>query len=310
MSGQSSAIIFVPGIRPKPPADRHEAELKRCLAAGLKRLPMDEAQAVSIASLLDVVGWSWHFYGIHKDIEIDRAGIERLLTINDDPERVAREAVSPGRRLTGALYAFADKFPTLSGYFQTRRMETRVHEVRRYFSNRNGEADALRSMVVKKLRLAWNENKRVMLIGHSFGSVIAYDALWELSHSGGAGNGNTGQVDMFVSMGSPLTLRFIRQHIKGVNESGSMRYPTNIKRWINFAAIGEVTALDRKLADCFGEMCDLGLLDSIEDDLKVLNQFRDPDGLNVHKCYGYMATTAACSLISEWCGANIGNSAG
>jgi len=297
MPDKSATIIFVPGIRPKPPADQQGAELRRCLEIGLKRLDIDGDEAARFSSLLNVVGWSWHFYGIHKDIEIDRAGIERLLTVSDDRQRVVREATSPGRRILRAMYAFTDRFPTVSGYFMTRRMETRVHEVRRYFANRNGEADSLRAMVVKKLRHAWNEDKRVLLLGHSFGSVIAYDALWELSHL----QSNPGKIDLFVSMGSPLTLNFIRQHLKGATESGRRRYPTNIGRWVNLAAIGEVTAMDRRLADCFADMCKLGLVDSIYDDLDVVNQFRDPEGLNVHKCYGYLASATASSLIYEWC---------
>ena len=296
MPQQSSKIIFVPGIRPKPPADQHKAELQRCLKAGLIRLEVAESEAETMAAALDVVGWSWHFYGIHKDIETDRAGIDRLLRVDDAPDSVIAEARSPGRRLMSALYGFTDKFPALSEPFMTRRMETRVHEIRRYFRNRHGEADALRSMVVKKLHQAWSLDERVLMLGHSFGSVIAYDALWELSHT----ERNPGRVDMFVTMGSPLTLQFIRQHIKGVTERPERRYPTNVRRWINLAAIGEVTALDRRLADCFAGMLSGNCVESIEDNLEVVNQFRDPEGLNVHKCYGYMATPTVGRLVRDW----------
>ena len=62
----------------------------------------------------------------------------------------------------------------------------------------------------------------------------------------------------------------------------------------------EVTALDRKLSHLFGEMLELGLVDSIDDDLNVVNQFHEHDGLNVHKCYGYMASSEVSRLVLGW----------
>jgi hypothetical protein len=288
-------IIFVPGIRPKPPADQHAVELRRCLESGLRRLGVDPSTSHSIAAALEVVGWSWHFYGVHKDIESDRQGIERLLAAESDSQQVAREATTFGRRLGKTLYWFADHFPRMAGVFATRRMETRVHEVRRYFDDRNNEADAIRSMLIKRLRQAWQSNQRVLLLGHSFGSVIAYDALWELTQE----SADLGHVDLFVTMGSPLTMKFMRQRIKGVNETGVARYPGNINRWMNFAALGEVTALDTRLADCFQDMQSLGLVQSIDDDLEIINAYRDADGLNVHKCYGYLANKTIAALIRD-----------
>jgi hypothetical protein len=46
----------------------------------------------------------------------------------------------------------------------------------------------------------------------------------------------------------------------------------------------------------------LGLIESIQDNLGILNQYREPDGLNVHKCYGYLA----CPTIAAEIGAAIG----
>jgi hypothetical protein len=295
MPEPDTAIIFVPGIRPKPPADLHGAALRRCLETALIRLGCAPDQAREIAAQLEVVGWSWHFYGIHKDIESDRPGLERLLAQEDNPVQVAREATTFGKRVGKILYWIADRFPRLVGIFATRRMETRVHEVQRYFLNRNNEAKAIREMVISRLRQAWQQNQRVILLGHSFGSVIAYDALWELAHE----LHDQRQVEWFVTLGSPLTMKFMRRRILGADQAVANRYPTNIRQWFNFAALGEVTALDTRLGDCFAEMRALGLVDSIEDDLTILNQYREPDGLNVHKCYGYLANPTVAAFIRD-----------
>jgi hypothetical protein len=174
-------------------------------------------------------------------------------------------------------------------------MQTRVSEIKRYFTDSCGEAGAARAMLAEVLNDAWARQERVLLIGHSFGSVIAYDALWELSRKA-----DCGQVNLFMTMGSPLTLNFIGRHLKGSHERGSDRYPKCIGRWINLAAVGEVTALDRKLSKRFQEMQTLGIVDSIEDDLNVINQFHENNYLNVHKCYGYMASSEVSKLVLEW----------
>jgi hypothetical protein len=300
MTHKPPAIIFVPGIRPKPPAELHSAQLQRCLFAGVLQAQGSPEAAESLAAAFRLVGWSRGFYGEHGDISVDQPGIERLLVGQDSLSADRQEALSLGRRITGALYAISDRFPILTDIFATRRMETRVAEMHQYFFDRDGKATAARLMVANALQVAWDNGQKVLLIGHSFGSVIACDTLWELSRL----QGNPGKVDLFLTMGSPLTMSYIRRRLKGAHSSQAERYPANIHRWLNLAALGEVTALDRKLSDCFGEMTRLGLVESIDDDLTLVNQFHGPDGLNVHKCYGYFASPVVGRLLLEWSGSN------
>ncbi len=296
MSARETAIIFVPGIRAKPPAEAQLRELRRCLAAGLAR--QGAAEAETLAEQLELIGWSWHFYGEHGDIEPDLPAIERLLRDEGDEARDLAEARSVARRFTAAMYAIGDRFPILSSLFATRRMETRMQEINRYFRNHDGERDTITDMLAGRLRAAWSSGKRVILLGHSFGSVIAYDTLWQLTHAGDMRD-PAEQVDLFVSMGSPLTMSYVRKRLRGAGRAGTDRYPANIRRWLNLAAVGEVTALDRRMADCFAGMCRLGLIESIEDDLNVVNRFRGPEGLNVHKCYGYLASDEVARRLLE-----------
>ena len=78
----------------------------------------------------------------------------------------------------------------------------------------------MRYMVKEALLKAWQENKKVMLIGHSFGSVIAYDALWELGHLEGIED----TLDTFVSMGSPMGLSYVRRDLKGARYKGAKQF--------------------------------------------------------------------------------------
>ncbi len=296
MATQSPAIIFIPGIRPKPPAAEQEAQLRRCLRKALADARARQDEADEIVDAFRLVGWSHKFYGEHSDISLDMPGIEQLLAGTANQEHDCREALSAANMINSFFYALADRYPPLTSVFATRRMKTRVAEIKSYFSDSEGKATQARSMVAAALNAAWNNDQRVLLIGHSFGSVIAYDTLWELSRQESSAN----RVDLFLTMGSPLTMRYIRRRLKGATEKGPQRYPANIGSWLNLAAIGEVTARQRRLSDCFKGMLDHGLVSAIRDNLALVNQFRGPVGLNVHKCYGYIASPLTAKEMLDW----------
>jgi pimeloyl-ACP methyl ester carboxylesterase len=175
-------------------------------------------------------------------------------------------------------------------------MRATLKDTRRYFANEGGKAVIVRRMVADALLEAWHADRRVMLIGHSLGSVIAFDVLWELSHRFSV----PGRVDLFVTIGSPLGLSFVRSRLLGAREQGRRRFPTNIRRWQNFAAVGEMTALDRALATAWGDMREAGLVEAISDRMDLQTWFRGPEGLNVHKCYGYMVNPVLGAAVAEW----------
>lgn len=285
MSDSEFALIFVPGIRPKPPVPLHTAQLRRCLQAGLLGAGCSPERAAQLVAGFELVGWSRQFYGIDGDISVDMEGVERLLAGKDSIDRDRHAAQSLSRHINGMLYAISDRVPLLTKIFGTRLMRSRVREVQQYFADMNGTATVARTMVIDALQRAWSNGQRVVLMCHSFGSVVAYDALWQLSRQ----HASASRVELFLTMGSPLTMLYIRRRLLGAHLNGVQRYPTNIMRWVNLAAIGEVTALDRKLAVCFSDMRRFGLIEDIDDDLRLVNQFHGPDGLNVHKCYGYIA---------------------
>ena len=133
------------------------------------------------------------------------------------------------------------------------------------------------------------------MIGHSLGSVIAYDVLWDLSNEGG-----DGRVDLFITMGSPLATRFVRRRMRGADLYGAAAYPRNIRRWVNLAARGDTTALRPRVKPFFHEMLDLGLTDSIEDYADLENYFRGSIGLNAHEAYGYLAQPTLAEILGDW----------
>jgi pimeloyl-ACP methyl ester carboxylesterase len=146
------------------------------------------------------------------------------------------------------------------------------------------------------LEAAWRDGDSVLLIGHSLGSVIAYDTLWQLTHI----DHSHGKVSTLITLGSPLGTRFVQRSLLSARAEGAARYPHNIRHWVNMSARSDVTALQPRLKPLFHEMLDLGLCDSIEDFVDFDNYFRGSVGLNPHEAYGYFAQPLLGEVVGDW----------
>ena len=194
------------------------------------------------------------------------------------------------------LYTIVDYLPFLL-YFTPKDLRLTAQETTRYFENGSNIACEVRELLKQALRPLLTNNDKVLLIGHSLGSVIAYDTLWELSHL----ERLPGKIDMFLTIGSPLGMNYVQRRLMGNNLSGKKQYPTNIRRWVNISAVGDITALDQIFADDFAEMLSLGIIDSIEDHCdRIYNFYRNEKGLNCHRSYGYLVNPAMGKVVADW----------
>ena len=113
-----------------------------------------------------------------------------------------------------------------------------LKQVRSYLDD-----EAIRHSVRERV-IRVKDDTRV-IVGHSLGSVVAYEVLCQ----------NPGwHIEMFVTFGSPLGIRrliFDRLHPTPVNETGI--WPRSVRNWTNIADGGDVVALEKQLAHCFGE---------------------------------------------------------
>ncbi len=294
---QDRRIIFVPGMKPKPHSEVHRHELLRAIASGLSRVEPELAdEFAGEADLFRLVSWTYAFYGRHADIEVDRHGIEKLLRSPEPNADDIAEIESVARKVGRWVRVLGDAMPWFGRVIAKPDMRLTMSEAHRYLSNRRGVARAIRSMVKTELEEAWRDDCRVLLIGHSLGSVIVYDSLWELSHV----DKSAGRVDLLMTLGSPLATRFIAHHVRGAKYSGAQRYPANIDHWVNVAARAEMTALHPELSPYYREMLELGLLQSLEDKPDIYNHFHGDLGLNVHKSYGYLANSVVAGILAAW----------
>lgn len=138
------------------------------------------------------------------------------------------------------------------------------------------------------------KNKQIMLIGHSMGSIIAYDVLIHTVPNV--------KINTFVTLGSPLGLPIIiskiaserqRQLIKKVKLST----PENVTRnWFNLSDLNDRVAINYTLGDDYDENSNhVRAIDKV-----VYNNYEYNGKRNPHKIYGYLRTPEMAEIISDF----------
>ena len=114
-----------------------------------------------------------------------------------------------------------------------------LKQVRAYMTD-----DDTRRNVSERVADAVGDDTRV-LIGHSLGSVVAYEAL--CAHP-------EWPVTTFVSLGAPLGIRnLIFERLRPTPQDGMGAWPGDVERWVNVADPGDIVALVKDLRPQFGD---------------------------------------------------------
>lgn len=136
-----------------------------------------------------------------------------------------------------------------------------------------------------------HRRKKIMLIAHSMGSIIAYEVLTKFVPDV--------SIDTLVTAGSPLGLPVIKSRIaaeqeKDSNSKKALKTPENIlSGWYNLADLKDKIAMDCSLSDDFEENSrHIGVTDVI-----VNNNYEYMGRGNSHKVYGYLRTPELAEII-------------
>lgn len=159
---------------------------------------------------------------------------------NQDPAVVppdARTLARTPRTVQAALNALGN-----SRFFAgiaERAMVFSLKQVRQYLTD-----DTIRAAATARVEQCVTDDTRV-LVGHSLGSVVAYETL--CAHP-------EWPVRTFVTLGSPLGVRrLIFDRLRPApDENGVGRWPGSASNWTNIADDGDVVALRKDLAEVFG----------------------------------------------------------
>lgn len=137
-------------------------------------------------------------------------------------------------------------------------------------------------------------DKRVCLIAHSMGSIIAYDVLRTMEQ-------NPPAIDHFVTIGSPLGLPIVTQHVRG--EFSKTTVPQQVRQWMNLADPGDKVALDCRLADDYQSVPGAVRVR----DILIHNGYVDRSGKNdQHNSYGYLRAPELSDILRGFLGDGSG----
>lgn len=158
----------------------------------------------------------------------------------------------------------------------------KLKDLSRYYEERE-----IRTTLRQRLEdvIVENQEKRIMILSHSMGTIIAYDVLRNLGRKH-----PRMVIDHFVTLGSPLGLPHVKYKI--AQENSLVRTPSIVKKWSNFADKRDPVALDVNLAGDY-KANDNGV--QVKDDL-VAN---DWSGIH-HKSYGYLRTPEVSKTIRNF----------
>ena len=161
-------------------------------------------------------------------------------------------------------------------------LKSKLKDLHKYY-----EKKIIREKLRERLRktILDNRDKRLMVVAHSMGTIIAYDVLRELGREDAHLS-----IEHFVTMGSPLGLPHVKHKI--IEENRLVRTPSVVNKWTNLADRRDPVALDIHLSDDY-EANYAGV--QVKDDL-VMN---DWGGIN-HKSYGYLRTPEFSDLLKNF----------
>lgn len=263
-AGEARTIVYVHGIGNKPPAEILKCQWDNALfgfnlgersrlaywvnriiypepskatcnmADGVQDPAQADANAVSIRALADAA-----------------EGVEPLLPAHATTRRerdvlsaIAREAV--GNDVDPAGIAAADyharvlPLPESLRTFITRRItKTFLKDVHEFLFVKE-RREAMRESVLSRLRTGGGP---FIVIAHSQGSMVAYDALCSLGADSGI------EIDLLVTIGSPLGLQEVQDQLKAITgQPKGLKVPAIVKRWVNVADPLDPVCADKRLA--------------------------------------------------------------
>ncbi|MEU1177850.1 hypothetical protein ABZ464_09390 [Streptomyces sp. NPDC005820] len=140
----------------------------------------------------------------------------------------------PVRQAAGWL---AERFGTAAQRFAAQF----CREVDTYVSD---PASQRRAAVRDEVHRVLAERRPRVVVAHSLGSVVAYEALWHRPFA----------LDLLVTLGSPLGMPhvvFDRLALGEGNEAHKGLRPPKVARWVNIADVGDMVAVPRDLPGRF-----------------------------------------------------------
>lgn len=172
------------------------------------------------------------------------------------------------------------------------------------YHKEHSTASAIRRRLHQHLDKLLKGRHRVAIVGHSLGSLVAYDVLWKISHRSEYAALAEHKVDLFVSLGSPLgNQAFLNLFTLDCDYDADHRFPRNIESWHNLSATGDFVAHDARLRNDFKKRKFLRHLGAggLVDHVGLYNPYHNREGSwNPHKVFGYLLQPSLAKAIDTF----------
>ena len=147
--------------------------------------------------------------------------------------------------------------------------------------------DRIRDTLIRKLRK--HRRKRIMLVAHSMGTLIAYDVLTRCLPDI--------EIDTFITLGSPLGLPSFISWNRVSSGKGKPKVPENIlKQWVSLADLKDPIAINYDLADDYRPNSrNVGIAD-----VQIVNDYVTGEERSPHKSYGYLRSPEMAALFRDF----------
>lgn len=268
----NSIIIGIHGLSNKPKADTLEEWWKRSILEGLEKNHNVKSFDVNFKS----VYWADVMYP-EPDKNPDYYRPAKKGSIKSYKGGFKKEAFSLDINTIGSLKKYLGVDSLTDKVIEEKLKGLHIYYTD--FIKKSILHDRLKSEILK------NRDKRLMIIAHSMGSIIAYDVLREIEREF-----SKLSIEHFITIGSPLGQPYILNKIE--EKYLTLRTPTIVKRWTNFLDKRDPVSLDIYLNDNFEENI-LGV--KVKDDFV----YNDWGGIN-HKSYGYLRTPEVSEAIIKF----------
>lgn len=281
---RSGIVIGIHGLANKPPVDEKTRWWKAAIAEGLAR----NERLTDAAVAFEFVYWADLRYDAPLACDALDEPYRPYGESGDLPSGEDAPRVTAGDVL-GVVYEGIDRIEKATGVtlVDDLILEHRFDDLWHYHVDQ-AFARQVRTRLAERLRRF--QDRRILLVAHSMGSVITYDVLRQFEREA-----PSLRVDHLVTVGSPLGLAKVKLKIEA--ECGVARVPNNVGHWTNLADGNDIVAVTGALAGDFVPS-DTGV--EVVDH-RVVNDYRRPTGdANHHKSYGYLRTPEFSRIAADF----------
>jgi hypothetical protein len=299
-------IIGIHGLGNKPPCRTEARWWKAAMIEGLKRIGktpwLPEFELVYWADLLYEKPLNTSIRDPEEELYLEEPYIPGPAEPSPPQNHVLRKKILEfvEHRLDRILLNedFTINYPTITDKIMRRYFADLVA----YYSDSLTAAGNSSVNLREKIRHRLTETihkyqgHEIMLIGHSMGSIIAYDVLTFLIPRT--------TISQFITIGSPLGFPIVQSKIasewkQAGMEIRRMKSPPGITdKWLNFADLRDRVAIVWQLAKNYHP----NAYGVSPEDKTVINNYSNGKTENAHKSYGYLRTDEFSRALSGFIG--------